>query len=173
VLFKGFELFARSSEVSHPLLVLIDRTESPDIALARHMIDELKISEHVLWLRPPRRDGFTRSELISLYGASDVVVDEFGIGWFGSVALEALAMAKPLVAYVDEGIMSQMYPWHPFQSGQTPEDVAAILVRLAGDSSARQAIGDRGRVWMETFHSYTAVAPIYATAITQLARARI
>lgn len=172
VLLKGFEKFARSCSSSRPLLVLIDRTESPDMALARRMIDELKIAERVLWLRPPRPDGFTRHELISVYGASDVVVDEFGVGWFGSVALEGLAMAKPVISYVDESMMSEMYPWHPFLSGRTAEDVAEMLTRLAGDPSARQARGTQGRAWMESFHSYPAVAPKYAAAITKLVSAR-
>lgn len=173
VLLRGFANFATSCSSCRPLLVLIDRTESPDNAVARRMIDELKIADRVLWLRPPRPDGFTRSELISVYGASDVVVDEFGIGWFGSVALEGLAMAKPVVSYVDEGIMSQMYPWHPFLSGRTAEDVAEILTRLASDASARQTTGTQGRAWMESFHSYAAVAPKYAAAITDLAGAGI
>src|SRR5207248_4826794 len=56
------------------------------------------LTDQVLWLQPPRPDGFTRDELIDLYAISDVVADQFGAGFFGYVVLEALSVGRPVLS---------------------------------------------------------------------------
>lgn len=169
VLLRGFALFARSGSAQAPVLGLIDRTASPDVDLARELVDELGIAENVRWLVAPRQGGFLRHELVELYSASDVVADDFGVGWFGGVTLEALAIEKPVIQFIDEDIMSGLYPWHPIISARTPENVAAALENLHVDPEARMALGARGREWVEAFHSYDAAAERYASSIRRIA----
>ena len=49
----------------------------------------------------------------ALYHRSDVVADEFGVGWFGYVTLEGLASSRPVLCHLDEQVMATMYPEHP------------------------------------------------------------
>lgn len=169
VLLQGFADFVRAGLAERPVLAMPARSESPDIEIARRMIDDLGIADHVRWLKPPRPDGFTRHELIALYSVADAVVDEFGMGWFGMVVLEGLALEKPVISHIDETVMSRMYPWHPVLSTDTPEGVAAFLCQLAADPVARAEIGRRGREWILEFHSHAAVAPRYVDAFTAAA----
>jgi glycosyltransferase involved in cell wall biosynthesis len=170
-LLRGFAFFARSGSARAPVLGLIDRTASPDVALAKSLIADLGIADQVRWLVGPRDGGFLRHELIELYSASDVVADDFGIGWFGGVTLEALAIERPVVQYIDEDVMTRLYPWHPIVSARTPQDVAEALERLFVDPDARRSLGARGREWIEEFHSYDAAAQRYASAIRRAAAA--
>jgi glycosyltransferase involved in cell wall biosynthesis len=165
ILLRGFALFARSGSARAPVLGLIDRTASPDVALAKDLVSELGISDRVRWLVAPRHGGFLRHELIEFYSASDIVTDDFGVGWFGGVTLEGLAIERPVIQYIDEDVMRQLYPWHPIVSARTPEDVAEALERLFVDPDERAALGVRGREWIEEFHSHEAAAERYASAI--------
>lgn len=153
VLLRGFAAFLRSGQARRPVLALIERSHARDIALARAEIARLDLQDHVVWLRGPTAEGFSRSALIDLYSVSDVVADDFGAGWFGSVALEGCAAECPVLTYVDEAAMAQMYPWHPFVNARNEQDVARELKRLNSDTQLRRQIGQRGRDWVVTFHA--------------------
>ena len=173
MLFRGFAAFKARSAGERAKLVLIDRVVSPDRDAARRLVAELGITSSVVWLRPPRPEGFTRIEMIDLYSASDVVADDFGVGWgcLGSVVMEALAMAKPLLGFVDESVAARIYPWHPVLSSSTSDGVASLLERLWRDPEWRTSCGRRGRRWVEEFHSERAAFG-HATRIASLARSR-
>jgi glycosyltransferase involved in cell wall biosynthesis len=173
VLIEAFSIFVRESGEKSAALAMPERTASPDIELARRQIRSLGLDENVVWLRPPRAFGFTRSELVELYSRADVVADDFGAGWFGSVVLEGLAVARPVLCYVDDTAMKKLYPWHPILSARTPRALADLLLRVYRDEEYRRRVGDDGRRWIEEFHSSAAVAPRYLHAISGLVEQRV
>jgi glycosyltransferase involved in cell wall biosynthesis len=152
-LLRGFAAFVAKGTARRPLLALIDRVHSLDIALAKAEIRRLGIEEHVIWLNGSSPEGFTRHELIELYSLSHVVADDFGAGWFGSVALEACATECTVLTYVDEKAMGAMYPWHPFVNARTPDEIAAQLALLFRDPARRAELGRQGRAWAIEFHA--------------------
>jgi hypothetical protein len=97
-----------------------------------------------------------------------VVADDFGIGWFGAVALEALSIGRPLLTYVDDRVMSQLYPWHPMLSANTVDGVADWLQKLYFEPAYRDATGRCGREWIEMFHSPAAAGRTYVQRIAEL-----
>lgn len=152
-LLRGFAAFLATGTAKRPLLALIDRVHSFDIGLAKAEIQRLGIQDHVVWLQGSSQEGFTRHELIELYSLSHVVADDFGAGWFGSVALEACATECAVLTYVDEKAMRAMYPWHPFVNARTPEEIAMQLGRLFREPAQRDETGRLGRAWATEFHA--------------------
>jgi glycosyltransferase involved in cell wall biosynthesis len=169
LLFRGFAEFLRRTSARRAVLVMPDRALSPDIDLARDEVRRLGIENHVLWIKAPEAHGFTRDELVRLYCVSHVVADDFGIGWFGGVALEALSVGRPLLTYVDEQVMSKLYPWHPMLSANSADAIADWLTKLYHEPDWRQAIGLKGRQWIELFHSADAAGHTYVKRIEELA----
>ena len=150
--------------------MLIDHSYSPDLQLAKELIHRLGIEKHVVWLKGPHDRGFDRTAIIPFYAAADVVADEFGIGWFGSVVVEGLAMGKPVLCHVDEDVMKQLYPWHPILSPRTPDEIASTLGELYRDPEARLRRGERGRAWAVEFHSLEQAAARYVRQIEEVAK---
>ncbi len=161
LLIEAFAAFARQPGRERAGLVMIDRPAGPDINRAKEFIRELQIEKQALWLRPEDGYGFTRDQLISLYSIADVVADDFGVGWFGSIVLEALSIGKPVISYLDAEVMGQLYPWHPILSERSVEGIAAMLTRLADDRSFHSAVSAKGREWIEEFHSEASAGKIY------------
>jgi len=161
LLIRAFARFVRKGIARTPVLLIPDRGDSPDVAVARALVAQLDIGSHVAWLRPPMRTGYTRGEMVSFYRIADVVADDFGAGWFGAVALEALAMERPVVTYLDEAAMRVLYPWHPMLSASTEDELVELLTRLHGAPELRRDIGRRGRDWIEEFHREEAAAARY------------
>lgn len=148
------------------LLVMPEILISRDVDEAKDLAQELEIEDQLLWARPPSGQAFTRAQMGHLYAHSDVVVDEFGTGWFGFVALEGLAMGIPVVSYVDEAVMAILYPdGHPIQSAFEPGEIADRLIELR-DPARRAALGARGRRWVESHHAPSAVRERYVAAVT-------
>lgn len=169
ILIRGFGLFVASGAAKRPVLVMPLRTASPDVATAENLIASLGIENNVVWVRPDRPEGFPRHEVLSFYQWADVVADDFGIGWFGAVVLEGLASGKPVLSFVDEEVMSTMYPWHPIVSANTPDGVAHALEQLHRDAAYRQELGRRGRLWIEEYHSFESIVQRYMAAIKEAA----
>lgn len=46
-------------------------------------------------------EGLAHSEAINLYVQADVVVDQLLIGWYGTFAVEAMMLGKPVIARID------------------------------------------------------------------------
>ncbi|MBT9585627.1 hypothetical protein IV102_19960 [bacterium] len=168
-LIRGFAKFRRQTPHLRSVLALIHRPASRDMQIARELIRQLQIEDGVVWLRPTRSFGFSREELVELYSASDVVADDFGAGWFGSIVVEALSIGRPVVTYVDEQVMSQLYPYHPLVNARLPDEIAAALVHLSQQPHLRQELGLKGRQWVEEFHSYDGAGKIYSRRFDELA----
>jgi glycosyltransferase involved in cell wall biosynthesis len=166
-LVEGFARFVASARGARPVLVLIDRGQSADVAQIRALIAGLGIEQHVIWLKGPHPYGFDRGELLPFYSVADVVADEFGIGWFGSVVVEGLSMGKPVLCYLDEEVMRQLYPWHPILTPQTPDEIAACLFDLWRDPEERSRRGARGREWAVAFHSLEGASARYVLQVQQ------
>ncbi|MCC6338268.1 MAG: hypothetical protein IT380_30275 [Myxococcales bacterium] len=170
-LLDGFAQFVKHGLARHPLLVMPERSASPDLDVARDLIARLGIGQHVYWARPPVALGFPRSELMRYYTVADVVADDFGdIGWFGSVAVEAAAVGTTLISHFDERVVSKMYPWHPFVSAREPGEIAAALERLFRSPEERARRGADGKRWFASFHSPAGAGRVYVDRFVELAR---
>jgi glycosyltransferase involved in cell wall biosynthesis len=151
-------------------LVLIDRIHSPDRSEIRRRIDYLGLASNVTWVTAPSQDGFTRHQMIDLYSSVDVVVDDFGRGWYGSVAVEALALGKPVVTYVDPFAMDLEYKSNPFLNSRTPSAVVEHLTNLLRDESYVRVVSGNGREWIERFHGLAAVAGNFQRTLDAVTR---
>ncbi len=161
ILFRGFQIFLRKYGVTDACIAMPERIHSPDIGKAKFIISDLGIEKNIVWLKPPVPDGFPRNELMNFYSIADMVADEFGIGWFGSIVVEGMACSKPTLCYVDEEVMKQLYPWHPILSSNDPEVIADIIYKYYQDRDAALKHGILSRKWVEEFHSIENGTKIY------------
>lgn len=167
-LLEGFARFVAANPDARPVLALVDR--GTDRVTAQPLIKSLGIEQSVVWLTPSHAEGFERNEMVPFYSVSDVVADEFGIGWFGSIVVEGLSMGKPVLCYLDDPVMKTLYPWHPVLTPRTPTEIAACIGELYRDAEARRHRGNEGRRWAEEFHSIDHAAGRYAAQLMDLER---
>ncbi len=160
-LLKGFSIFISKYNVYDACIAMPERIFSPDIPKAKQIITDLNLEKNIVWLQPPSPEGFPRKQLVNFYSAADVVADEFGIGWFGSIVIEGMSCNKPVFCYVDEKVMKQLYPWHPIVSAKEPEQIADLLAEFYFDNNKRIERGMLSRKWVEDFHSFKHGAAIY------------
>ncbi|WP_287600211.1 hypothetical protein [Thiothrix sp.] len=155
LLIRAFASFIQKNDIHDAGLYLINRQYKLDneILELKKLIKRLKIDDFVIWLEPSNNKGFTRDDLVNIYSLSNVITDDYGAGWFGSICIEGFSCGKPVVSYVDEEAMIQIYPWHPFLSSNTIEGNANFFKKIYFDKDFAEEQGKKGRNWASEFHS--------------------
>jgi glycosyltransferase involved in cell wall biosynthesis len=99
-------------------------------------------------------------ELRALMAEADVVVDQVFMGWYGMVAVEAMALGKPVLCYMRPD-------FEPRLAGDpivrtTKETLAEDLARVLTDAD-RESLAARGRAFVERENA----APVIAARLIQ------
>ncbi len=169
LLLKAFALFVKKHNIKDAAIYLIDREYGKnEVERFKEIIKELSIEEFVVWLKPANKSGFTRDELINFYSVCDIITDDYGAGWFGSICIEGFGCSKPVLSYVDEEAMAKIYPWHPFLSSNTAGGNQELIEKIYFNPEFAIQQGKLGRKWAEEFHSFKSIGPIYVREFEKL-----
>jgi glycosyltransferase involved in cell wall biosynthesis len=168
MLLLGLRRFIDDYAVNDICIVLPDRVQSVDKEIFERIIKEQRLENNIVWVKGETDQGFNKREMVAFYSSSDLVVDEFGIGWFGSIVIEGAACSRPTMCYVDENATHKMYPWHPIISVNTPIDIAKEIARLYFDKDYSNKKGEESRSWAVEFHSQENAGIKYAAQIQSL-----
>jgi glycosyltransferase involved in cell wall biosynthesis len=95
-------------------------------------------------------EGLAHDEIRTRTAAADVVVDQLMIGWYGGFAVEAMALAKPVLCFIRE-------EENPFGAAlpivrATPATLVDRLRELLADTARRDELGAAGRRFVEAEH---------------------
>ena len=86
-------------------------------------------------------------------------IDQLLLGWYGALAVEAMAVGRPVLCYVREDEPDD----NPFGAElpivrTTPENLAEDLSRLIGNRALRASLGAQGRRFASTRHDPREIA---------------
>jgi glycosyltransferase involved in cell wall biosynthesis len=119
---------------------------------------EFKTVEKVPWLG--LRDALAEC---------DVFVDQVFMGWYGMVSVEAMALARPALAYLrpDFEPRAQGCPLVRITVESLADELAAVL----SDTPRRRALGEAGRAWVEREHEAHVIAAKLVTLYREIGAA--
>ncbi|MBI4361421.1 glycosyltransferase family 4 protein [Candidatus Micrarchaeota archaeon] len=116
---------------------------------SKALVSELGIGRNVTFL-----NWLSQAEMLSWYRKADFLADEFNIGSFGLVALEAMSCGKPVLRYIDEKLGERFYGEKPpIANAHTQEEILAGLLALA-DPAYREKMGERARKFVLKHHQW-------------------
>ena len=86
-----------------------------------------------------RRDGVPAAEMPEVYGAADIVLDQFALGSYGVAACEALAAGRLVICHVSDSVREHV-------RASTRSDVPLLEARAADlERVLREVVADRAR----------------------------
>lgn len=104
------------------------------------------------------------TELRDAMREADVVVDQLFMGWYGMVAVEAMALGKPVLCTIRPDFESRLHDCPIVRC--TIDDLADRLGAVLSDATDRAALGEAGRAYVAREHA----APVIADRLIALYR---
>jgi len=101
-------------------------------------------------------EGLPWRELMTILADADVVVDQLFMGWYGMVAVEAMALGKPVLCFIRDDFESRLTDCPLIRC--TREDLVGRLAETLSDATDRESLGERGRAYAEREHAALGVA---------------
>jgi glycosyltransferase involved in cell wall biosynthesis len=147
--------------MSSPPLV-VHAPSDPRVKGTAHVIAAVeRLRAEGVALRFELVEGLPVAAAESVYRRAAIVVDQMLAGWYGGLAVEAMALGKPVVCAVREDALSYV-PADLAASlpvvRATPATLADVLRRLLHSPEQRLAAALAGRAFVERWHDPCAVA---------------
>jgi hypothetical protein len=107
-------------------------------------------------------EGVTQAEARRVYERADLLVDQLLVGWYGGVAVEAMALGVPVVAHVERADLDVLPPQLRADLpviDATPESIADVLREWLGKRRSELAdVGRRSRRFVDAHHDPIRIA---------------
>lgn len=101
-------------------------------------------------------EGLSNAEAREVYKEADIVIDQLRIGWYGVLAVEAMALGKTVIAYMREDLLNIEQDEVPVLNAN-PNTIKALLEQAIRDRTLREQISLKAREYVERVHCSEAV----------------
>ncbi|MCF2680717.1 glycosyltransferase family 4 protein [Faecalicatena contorta] len=134
-------------EVSRP--VIVHAPSKRGIKGTEYVLDAIKeLGNEVEFILVENK---TQKEAFELYKKADIIIDQLLAGTYGVFAIEAMALGKPVITYVDS-TMAETFPEELPIVSANPENLLEKIKMLLADGSVRRDIGIQSRKYVEKYH---------------------
>jgi glycosyltransferase involved in cell wall biosynthesis len=120
-------------------------------------------------------EGVPHTQVRKLYEKADLVIDQLLVGWYGGLAVEAMALGKPVVSYIRESdlrfVPPQMRAELPIINAN-PQTLVAVLEGVMANRSDLPGRGVLCRAFVERWHDPVEVAEMTKATYEQILRLR-
>jgi hypothetical protein len=100
-------------------------------------------------------EGLHHHEAFERYRDADIVVDQLNSGWYGMLAIECMALGKPVVGFLHEEAAERTAAAFDVEVPivrATKDDLHAQLRELVASPEERRRLGDASRDYAERVH---------------------
>lgn len=125
------------------LMAAIEELQSRGVAVALQLVE-----------------GVPREQALKLYAEADIIADQFCMGGPGVFAMEAMALGKPTLTYLDEDHLRDPLFDFPLVNANA-ENLTDVLAALIAIPELRRRIGAASRGHVARFQSIAALADVW------------
>ncbi|MFO1445000.1 glycosyltransferase family 4 protein [Bacillus sp. Bva_UNVM-123] len=97
-------------------------------------------------------EKMSHEKALEIYKKADIIIDQLLCGTYGMFSVEAMAMGKPVVAFIRDDVRKKFPASLPIVQA-TPETLADVLLKLIQNPKERHELGIAGRRYVEEYHS--------------------
>ena len=104
-----------------------------------------------------RLHGMPKTEIINELINADIVIDQMLVGSYGVLAVEAMALKKPVVCYIRPDLWENMKDYSPIVNAN-PDNLEEVLESLINNKNKLVEIGEKSREYVLEYHSPKKIA---------------
>lgn len=105
-------------------------------------------------------EGKAPEEAREIYRTADIIIDQISGGGYGVLGIEAMALGKPVIAYITEQTRRR-HPLLPIVSADF-DSLSEVVSDLISDGQKRFRLGKSGRKYVERYHENVRVTALLA-----------
>ncbi len=127
---------------------------------SRKGTEEVVAAAEKLGLNLELVEGIDHRSAFERYRAADLVVDQLNAGWYGMFAIEAMALGKPVVAFLHEEATKSTEEAFGLEVPivhATKETLTDVLRELVASPEELRRIGAASRAYVERVHDLSVV----------------
>lgn len=159
---KVIQAMARLKSQGEVGVKLLMTTWGPDYERTQQLVQALGVQDLVAFI-PTMSKALLKRHI----AAADMVLDQFTLGEYGTFALEAMAMARPVLMYY----RYEHAP--PLMNVCSSEEIADALIRGLAAPHDMEALGRRARDWVMATHGTPVVSKFIAVFESVMAGERV
>lgn len=99
-----------------------------------------------------RIERMNHEQAILLYRDADLIVDQILCGSYGLFSVEAMALGKPVIAYIRDDLVEKFPPELPIFIAN-PDDITEKIQWMLENPRFRIELGLKGRKYVEQYHA--------------------
>jgi hypothetical protein len=107
-------------------------------------------------------ENMSRDEARALYARADILVDQLFAGWYGGLAVELMALGKPVISYIREGDLRFIPPAMATELPiirATPDAITEVLrIWITERRGELKDLGAKCRAFVERWHDPMIIA---------------
>jgi glycosyltransferase involved in cell wall biosynthesis len=112
------------------------------------------------------------AEALAHYRHADIVIDQLLVGWYGVLAMEAMALGKTVICYIRSDLSGYFGESMPILNAN-PDTITSVLRDAIQDTELRREVARRGRAFVETVHDSRIVAGAAAQLYQKILQAPV
>ena len=151
---KLYRAFAKFVKNDKRRAILIAVEKGRDVKQSKELINQLKISRFVEWIKP-----VDKRALLEILNKADLCFDNFAYGFYGFAALEALSVGIPTFLHLDCEVLDQSAP--PIINVFSENQIYEKMVELTADRNRLTEIGKSSRDWVMKYYHWEKVIDRY------------
>ncbi|WP_453990407.1 hypothetical protein [Bacillus nitroreducens] len=97
-------------------------------------------------------EKMSHDKALAEYLKADIIIDQLLCGTYGMLSVEAMALGKPVVAFIRDDVRQKLPADLPIVQA-TPDNLDEVLQGLINDPVRRHEIGKASRMYVEKYHS--------------------
>lgn len=149
---------AGAVRILHPFQNASSRGDQKGTKFIKNAVEELKKEGHkidFIFI-----DSVPYEAMKYYYQQADIVVVQLLMGTYSGVSVEAMAMGRPVVCYLNKDALRLMPKDNPIVNAN-PETIKEVLRKLIADKKLREEIGVKSRKHIEEHHDALKLAQQY------------
>jgi len=154
---KGMEYVGVKGENVFPIKI-IHAPNHRQFKGTKYLVDAVnRLKRHGYEIELQLIEKVTNREALERYRKADIIAEQFLIGWHGYLAVEGMALGKPVVSFIRKP--AEDYPFGedcPIVSAD-PDRLEQTLLWLIQNPEVRVELGRKGRAYVEEAFSLESV----------------
>jgi len=143
-LFRAFAKFLFATRKQAKLVVI---EKGWDLDASKKLVNELGITDHVVWTSP-----ITKPEMRRFYNIADMVFDQFVLGVLALVSVESMACGTATFSYVAQAPKGLFYPeMPPMVNVNTEDEIFRGMCQFDENENMRNELGEKCQKWVRQY----------------------